>query len=108
MFKYGIYCATLKDFQFCYLGTEYYLGKLGTECSASEIVSKSKECKDAATKLGLYYGGTFYLNYRPAGCYYVSYNHTNYTFFNLADPSETHNIKPNAGGVCQRGISDNL
>ena len=69
-------------------------------------MSESKECKDAATKLGLHYGGTFNLNYRPAGCYFVSYKNKNYTFFNLADPSETHNIKPNAGGVCQKGISD--
>ena len=99
-------------FQFCYPGTDYYLGKLGTACSASEVVSDLEECKDAATKLGRTFNGTFNLNYRPAGCYYLHYNYTgpdvlnNNTNFNLAD--QPFNIAPTGGGVCKKGISDNL
>ena len=106
---YGIYCATLKDFQFCYLGTEYYLGKLGTECSASEIVSELEECKDAAAKLGRRMGSSFNITFRPAGCYYVSTDTTwpETTYFNFLNLSDTLNIALDGGGVCKKGILDN-
>ena len=101
---YVICCATSKDFQFSYLGTEYYLGKLGTECSASEIVSTYEECEVAATKLGRHMGSAFNITFRPAGCYYLYYK--NSCYFNAANLSDTFNLLPDGGGVCKKGIYD--
>ena len=71
-------------------------------------MSELEECKVAATKLGrTYYGAFNNLTRRPAGCYYIEH-FKGFTIFNLADPSDTVNILPDGGGVCKKGISDNL
>ena len=75
-------------------------------------MSELEECKDAATKLGTTYFGSFDLKERPAGCYYLAFNNSIEIevelFFNLADPSDILNIAPNAGGVCKKGMSEKM
>ena len=94
-------------FRFCYPVSGFYFGNLGSDCSVSEIVLESEECRTAGAQLGRGYGGSHELIDHPAGCFYLSTVKW-WVYFNSYGPSDTQNIDPRAGGVCKKGTSDIL
>ena len=88
------------------------MSKLGTECHVSEMVSESEECRVAGAQLGrnsidLILMDDEFKNWAfPPGCFYWSGG--NYIYLNSASLNYTKDIHSLTGGICKRGISDNV
>ena len=88
--------------EFCYIGTGFYLGNLGSDCIQDEILTEKEECRVAATQLGIEYKGKYNSNERPKGCYYWPIDNT--VYFNDPNQSVARDIDSRTGGVCKRSM----
>ena len=80
----------------------YYIGDVRKNCLKEEIVSNEAECKNAATRLGLTFTGTFTSSDVPAGCYYYDGYRTK--FNTVIDTHATNKANfGGRGGVCKKG-----
>ena len=85
------------------LGTKFYLGTLGSNCSVAEFVSELEDCEAAATQLGRTLSDHIITRLdRPAGCYYK--NNSDFVHFNLVNATDKILIESTYGGVCKIGI----
>ena len=100
---HGVVWPGLQNFQFVSSGNGYYLGRLGSDCPVSGVVSNLENCQAAAAELRRPYNFAHTNDQRPAGCYYwstIDYR----VYFNRLNPSNTQNIDYRTGGVCKGGM----
>ena len=77
------------------------MGKWGSDCFESEIVSELEDCRAAATRLERLFENTTTNSKRPSGCYWST---NDSVWLNVANPSDIKDISQRSGGVCRKSM----